>query len=277
MKSKFNDTKPEATITYNWQRYARLTDLQYANLLYITSGDDTIILDSNGTFKFLDIVNDLKRKHSIRILRNVLLNKGNNYQLQKWDKNIKYEQYKLYKLYFNISLDSIQSITQQFSRVAYQFATTGDNEASLKSLTVFIKNYEIFESKTLMDKQTILHNLFLFNGIYTKLYNLAYEYIQRNRPSELYLFNKFYEEDKLLYNCLVNYYGERSIGIVTHRDHCPFCSVILCFTGNDAEINLTLENGNVVPIKLCSFDALVFARLSHNVGINRCSKSMRLY
>jgi hypothetical protein len=88
------------------------------------------------------------------------------------------------------------------------------------------------------------------------MYDCAYDYIQKNRPtSELKLFERLYG-DKLPYYLTMVLYNSKSPGIRKHKDHAPFCTVIFCFQGNKACFYLTSEYGEDIQ-------SLCFARVDH--------------
>ena len=105
-------------------------------------------------------------------------------------------------------------------------------------------------------------------GIWGILHRTARSFVEANRPAELDLFDDMYESG-LPRACFINFYGVDVIsGVLPHRDHVSFCTIVLCLYGTgEGNLVLTKETGEPLPVSLTSNELVVFARIHHSVNI----------
>lgn len=149
------------------------------------------------------------------------------------------------------------------SKVTKKKGTTCDEKASMIFLDIILKNIEISDDDN--SKRSIMLKALVDHSIFQFFHLTARDYIKQNRPvTDLNLFDKLYT-DNIPYYCSMVMYNGDSAGIDVHKDHAPFCSLILCFQGNDAILQLTSECNENVDFVLKDNDCITFARINHSV------------
>jgi hypothetical protein len=237
---------------FNWERTREWSDFQNAKFISVVNGKgEFYINDIAEARRFTDCKIDMLHKRIKRMTSGTY-----TYPLQKWSGS-----YKLFER-SKIEIPRRKTLMKNIGIFLTKDAHTEDGSVERKMV---IKHLRMHSKNTM---STNISRSVNNSDIWTTLHGAAQSFVAKNRPIELELFNLLYSS-KLPRDCFINLYdiGTKS-GLLAHRDHVSFCTVVLCLSGNgDGNLVLIDETTLPITISLHSDEMIVFARIEHSVKI----------